>query len=608
MAKRYTTIEFEDAGCRLAQVVRQKESILIEKLAYYPLPPATEENEQTTDKGNISERGAALKKALKKDKVKPGSVTLLLPKNLATTRLIMLPSTDPAEIAKMARYEAERHIPFNFERHSVSHHVVDEDELEGSTVLMAAADSAVYNDAIQTLTEAGFKIDRVDVSTFGLYNYYKLFRHRHPEQAQPSLSPESHTGAEQEHDDATGEPRDEKETQPKFSIPIINIGRNTTDIDIIQDNRLIFNRSCSVGLARLVNELRHHLPEDVLPDNSFLQQVDIMELEQSLTSILGGESAGKQPAGNADDEGEGEQADTGEQEQEPQIQIITSDNVESRVSHLAENVRQWLKRLIGEIRRTYEFAKREFDCYSAREVFITGEGILLKNIRHYININFGVETSILNPFDNFPSMTKNLSHSLYLPESYVPCLGSALSNCFEDSITINLIPDTYIRSTREQQKKANIITHGILALAILILAGVYIHQQITYRQRLLEWYTSYNKEFKPIVDEITDKEKKLGIIKKHIYDRHSALAILNEISGFEFIPDRVAITRFKYNDSDAEVVIDGHARSVPDLNTFLTELEKTQFFSYVDLTSQQKDDIRGRSPEIYSFKITCEIE
>ncbi|MCX7765414.1 MAG: pilus assembly protein PilM [Candidatus Sumerlaeia bacterium] len=579
MAKEnYTAIEMTERECKIAQLTRRKEGLFIENLLHITFPVQDENPESASSHKAKAKRASTLQQAFKQARLKPGKVTLLVPKNLVTTRLVQLPSTDPDEVTKMDRFEAGRHIQFNIERHMLSHHILEVDELKGSTVLIAAADSSVFQDMIDVINDAGLKLTTVEVSTLGLYNYY-LFIRRQSSQIVSS---------------AVSEP-----TSDKFSTALINIGSLTTDIVITQDGKMLFNRSCSVGVAKLREELQSYLPAEYPVSSLPLSEFDILHLQQSLENLLGISSTA-----SPDNTETKLTEETGEAST---LRVEFPSNKVINIKSMVDIVQQWLQRLLLEIRRTYEFARREFDCYPAREIFLSGEGALFKNIEQFFLVNLGVKTYFLNPIKDLPLTKPELSITVTYPQIYVECLGSLLRQFTPEAIKINLIPEIYVKRELAQQRRTSYLTQGTLIFAIIILSVIYLYQQITYRERLLNWYLEQNKKLSPAVTELTDKGKKLAIIQKHLRDKRSALAILDAISQFEFIPQRVSLTNFQY-EKDASVQLNGHALSIPDLNLFESSLDKTGFFTSVTTKQRSTTTLPGRSQEIYAFTIVCELK
>ena len=83
---------------------------------------------------------------------------------------MLLPSTDPAELAQMARFEADRHIPFNAERHCVGYHIMSSKGVEGSEVLLAAVDGPIVDRGLAGLQNAGFVPDGITITSPALIN------------------------------------------------------------------------------------------------------------------------------------------------------------------------------------------------------------------------------------------------------------------------------------------------------------------------------------------------------------------------------------------------------------------------------------------------------
>lgn len=569
----YTAIELTERECKLAQVAHRKEGIVVENLLQIEFKGQTE-TAAVDSANNAALRAAEIQKRLKKARWKPGKVTLSVPKNLITTRFVRLPSTHPQELAKMARFEAGRHIPFNIDRHIISHHIFRLDELKGSELLIAAVDSAVLEEMLSVIRSAGLKVDSVDVSTLGLYNYYRLIQQ----------------SADKSHQIPTTEQK-----EAKWSTTIINIGQLTTDIVITQEGKLLFNRSCSVGIAKLLEELHSCLSEEISSEKDILAEVDVVRLEESLQLFFDSQPSQKpqpdpdKPVGN-----------------QP-LQVLFSTDKSPAVKKSAEIIRQWLERLLLEIRRTYDFAKREFDCYPPRELYLAGEGRSLKNIEQFFHLNLGVNTHFLNPVNDLRLANPELISRIPQPSAFVASLGSALREMVPGAIKINLIPETYVKRELALRRRTSYIVQGTMILAIIILGIIFVSQQLSYRHRLLEWYMKENKTLKPIMEELIDKEKKLRIIHKHIRDKRSALAILEAISQFEFMPQKVALTNFKF-EKEGNVILNGHALSIKELNLFESALEKSDLFESIITKERATTTLPGRAPEVYVFTITCQVK
>jgi Tfp pilus assembly PilM family ATPase len=97
-------------------------------------------------------------------------VVLCLARQQAIIRCVLLPSTDPAELAQMARFEAERHIPFNAERHCVGFHVMRSRGVEGSEALLGAMDGPIVDGALAAIQGGGLRPGGIAISPACLVN------------------------------------------------------------------------------------------------------------------------------------------------------------------------------------------------------------------------------------------------------------------------------------------------------------------------------------------------------------------------------------------------------------------------------------------------------
>jgi Tfp pilus assembly PilM family ATPase len=156
-------------------------------------------------------------------------VTLCLGRQQAIIRSVLLPSVDPAELGQMARFEAERHIPFNAERHCVGYHVMRSKGVEGSEVLLAAIDGPVVTRGLEALAGGGLVPDGVSISTTCLVN---SLRHRQGENSDP---------------------------RPQA---ILCIGLDAIDLVFLNEGRLVYARSVAMDLRGVLHEWIGFRPDE----------------------------------------------------------------------------------------------------------------------------------------------------------------------------------------------------------------------------------------------------------------------------------------------------------------------------------------------------------
>ena len=212
---RFTVLELSDSEAKVLQVSHTKKTGLLMEDAF------------SLDLGNLDRddtagRGARIREFLKQKKITLSPCGLLIPKQNSIVRLASLPSADPAELAQMAHFKAEEYIPFNAERHIISHGILRVDAINGSQVLIAAVDGPVMDKAMAICREAGIETLLAEVTSIALVR---------------SLT--------------THEPKAHEEP----SLLALNIGRSQTDISILKDGLLVATRSQPVGIDRLNRDM-----------------------------------------------------------------------------------------------------------------------------------------------------------------------------------------------------------------------------------------------------------------------------------------------------------------------------------------------------------------
>ena len=482
--------------------------------------------------------GPALRAMMKKVKSADSHAVLCLPKEQATLHVVSLPSNKPEELVTMARFEAERHIPFHAERHTVAYHVLRDQGRMGSEVLLAAADQPVVDRAIAAAQNAGIHPEGLTVSSAGLVNalLYSL-----PDLARTKM------------------------------VALVSIGLRFLDLVFTVEGRVVFSRSIPIGLAGLIQEwtattsaANLHLDETRLA--AAAKMIDMMDLEQEYS-----------------------------EEEKP----LGSDR---RPGDIA---RTWAERLIQEIRRTYEFARREMGCPAIEALVLAGEGAILRNLDRYLYVNLNVEVQVLNPVvalkgaDLAPLPFGGL-------ELTVP-FGVAIQDDVEGACRLDLTPQTFHR----QVGRRRLIRHSIAAAAMTLVtcglaAAAYVEFQDN-RSQLTRRYIEASQALRPTVTKLKDEQKQLSILEAFLNAPTSALAVLDFINGYEGIPNkRIGVRGVNFAHGD-NVVIEGHAIHIDDVTDFEEALRNSGMFDSVEVKERRwATALRGR-PEVYVFTIDCEI-
>lgn len=167
----------------------------------------------------LEDPATSLKAISKSLKLSGATTTLCLPKQLSILRHVRLPSVDNAELAQMARFETERHIPLNAERFTSGYHIIRKHGVEGSDVLLGAVDGPIVENLLTGAVGAGLKPRGVTVTSTALVN---------------SLLHNRRSWAEDK------------------TVALLGIGLDALDIVMIDKGRILFGRSVGLSLRGLL--------------------------------------------------------------------------------------------------------------------------------------------------------------------------------------------------------------------------------------------------------------------------------------------------------------------------------------------------------------------
>ena len=230
-----TGIEISEGEWRIVQVARAAGGITVRQrhvVRFGPLPFETDLR--------VAARAEALKAYLKKNKLSISAARLCISKGAVAARYRRMPPTDTsAELRQMARFEAERHIPFHSDRHIYDYLLMEQQALAGNDVMTVAVDEPVIQEALAVCQAAGIDAASADVSSLALY---RLFRMRE----RPKAPSEMATAAA---------------TPP--TIALMHLGPGNLDVVIIHKGVALFTRCANVGVNHLIEALGDEAPLDI---------------------------------------------------------------------------------------------------------------------------------------------------------------------------------------------------------------------------------------------------------------------------------------------------------------------------------------------------------
>lgn len=446
-----------------------------------------------------AELAAPIRALARSIKASGAPFAIALPKQQGIMRNVTLPSTDPAELNQMARFEIERYIPFHAERHCSSYHIMRKMGVEGSEVVLAAIDGPVVQRAIDAALAADLNPCSATLSSVALCNSIVFSR---------------------------------RDWLQGKTVAVLSIGLDTLDLVLLTDGRILFARSVSIDLRSV---LESRLGWDGADPKSRPDLSRLAHMARMTDCMKAHMQTG---------EGENNEA------------LLTG----------------WLGRIIQEIRRTYDFARREMKCPPVEAVVITGEGALLGNIDEYFRSSIDAEVIVVNPIEGLDGAD---GHKFPFDGfEFAIAFGAAVAGALEGAYRIDLTPADHYKNEARKRTRRKLIATGTILAVTLILAGASWYRYGTIHRQLLDAYNGINEKMRPMATELNEKKDRLEIIKRYMNDPNNAITVLANIGKSNTMPTRAntASVRSVSYTMNESIAINGQSKSPIDLNLFKNDL------------------------------------
>lgn len=532
----FASIEMSTGGARLLVVEKPSKPgtpLLVLGRLFVPFPEAM----------TPAEKAEKLKASLAPlVGTSPVSVGMILSRARTHCRKALLPSSDPQELASMARFEAERNLPLNAERHIVEHAILGKPAVEGTEVLLAAVDEPVALEIVELAEAFGVTVESLGISTLALYRAWFSAMEKQGQNTQgPAL--------------------------------LIHLGQESADLVLISKGQPVYNRSAPVGLQRLIHEIQAAGSKPF----SLERLAELSALEPYRYFAVPGTEP--DPAG---------------QSQDPQAAAATG----------------WFRRLLREIRQTVDFARRETATVAPEVLYISGAGIAIQDLKEFLGSNSGITVQIWDPWASIVPSPK-LSESITVQQKSEDAVVVGALPFQSAAPYPNLVPAKYLAKRRDEQQKRSAVIIAIQVAAIVVLAVLLVFQRLQFMTQSTEALRELNASLATEAADLEAKQTRNQIVRNYIRGNSGPVEILDLISQFDIIPERVTLTRFEYK-KDEFVKLSGHALNIQGVNAMESALRQMGIFSRVsqDQGSNAPTTLpnRGRDGTVLQWSMTCEFE
>jgi type IV pilus assembly protein PilM len=352
------------------------------------------------------------------------------------------------------------------------------------------------------------------------------------------------------------------------TVAILSLGLDSLDLVLVSDGRVIFARSVSLDLRGVLEAWAGYAGPESGQGRPTMARLATAARMIDCTDLDGNYGTGGAPS-----------------------------------HEVAEQVRGWIDRVMQELRRTYDFARREMKCPPIEALALTGEGALMRNLAQYLFVNLNVEVQTINPLEGLAR--KGAQKFPFDGFEFAIAFGGAIAAQTEGAYRIDLTPQEHYRALARKRLTRQLTQSGVLLAITLGLCVASYMKFDRLRAEEMEAYTRMGEKMAPQVSLLSERKTKLEIIKKFLNDPNAALRVLNSIAGAQSIPARVTMTSILYTKGD-RVEIEGDAKQIPDINTFTQDMRGSNCFENVEPAQDPQPGAVNNQP-MYSFKLDCPL-
>jgi Tfp pilus assembly PilM family ATPase len=283
-------------------------------------------------------------------------------------------------------------------------------------------------------------------------------------------------------------------------------------------------------------------------------------------------------------------------------------------------MQEWLVRLMRFVRQTIDFAQREHEVPAPALAYVCGEGSQVEGLVSAIGLSLGIPVLPYNPFEG---VTVNNVGDQVVKAAFANAVGM-LDRLIEqeehpgsDAGRINLLPPIVIEQQAASERRVMLAISATMVFITLVLVYLTFDMQTQYRGQLASRYRQYNREMRPIVDDIELKRERLEIIDSIKKQMASPLELMDQLTTFPGMgatnnKGRLTLTNLKYSQT-GEVAIAGMSLDLEDVSSFADFLEKLTWrdnlmFAEVGIPQSQPSESLGRGrPRVWTFSINARL-
>ncbi|MCQ9205839.1 MAG: type IV pilus assembly protein PilM [Omnitrophica bacterium] len=535
-------IDIGTGSIKMVQLASTHKGYNIERTAQATIPISISKDKEKLDLFVID----TIKKLFSSGKFKKAKVSLSFPASDVCVRTFTIPSVSEKErdsLPEAVKWASKRYITQSLEEMVLAYSFgeeVEENKVKKMTIVLAAVHKSIFKRYVELIQRAGLEVAVATVSCFALKNIIS-----------------------------------EDESAKNKALTLTDIGYESTDITIFNNNFLVFTRNIPEGNKALDEALRVLFK---LSDKKVdLKPEQILEFKRKFGIVL-------------------------EDRNETFCGLKTSE-VTTAVTEHSDRIIRELQLSISHYRQLSHGSRIE-------EIILSGGGSGLKNLEKVISDKINILATVMQP----PASLSMKNTGDF--NTFAIAIGSALEAGSNPNLINNIEKISQEKSLRVKKLIIKTVITVSLAVvgAISILGGIYWYQgsRLKYFKGELNKLQVESKTIKTLRDAMARLSLRKGLLEKFSFPEDSLLKTFVQLDGIlnhrNIFVRKIEFTKNVNGKNilllNAEVARVNKKDPMESLNEFLADLEAIDVFMRMR-PKINKDYRNERGGDTLRFDIEC---
>ncbi|HQP10991.1 MAG TPA: pilus assembly protein PilM [Candidatus Omnitrophota bacterium] len=283
-------------------------------------------------------------------------------------------------------------------------------------------------------------------------------------------------------------------------------------------------------------------------------------------------------------------------------QFCYTRNILIGANHLLEDDGKWKDKFIEEVSHSMELYRNEDPHVKLSKVFLTGTAKHIKGLDQGLMAQVDLPVAVTEPLNNIKTLKDvrafRSDDAVFVSPS--PLVGMAVNN---KDLQLDLTSRELRIQKDMDQKRKQIMVMGVLAASIVMIGSLLLLISLYSKNAYLTQLEREIKKIEKVANLVDRMRQHITLVKERLDAGRRSINISDEIH--KLTPKEICFTNINIEE-DSQTVLQGRAKEMSNVFSFVTVLENSPYFENVKTTYTTTKKEQGE--EYTKFEIICLYE